>query len=170
MKLFPSKKYSLKTSLNADEVLQKLRSNLKPWAFIRFKFYLNDPEDCYEGKIIGNVFWFNRIDINKRRDILLQSGVILTKNNYTEILITIKYKKSHLLFGYIFTGIFGLFFLTVIIFLIVKEGFTSSLLIPLPILMVLMIFLVDSSLDIETDRAIKFLSTVLEVYSAELLV
>jgi hypothetical protein len=169
MKIFPSKKYILKTNMPIGEVLERLRKDLKPRRWIRLKYYLNDEKNNYEGKIFGNTFKFNRIEFNRTSLMPVVSGTIKMKDEHSHILVVIQYGKLQIVTVYTYIGIFALSFLAGLIIQLANLEFIPVLFAPLIFLIIgpLMFFFFRPDLNEEAKDAIEYLENIFETKATE---
>lgn len=97
-KFLPYENITYRTKLKEEEVINRLNNFVEPEKIFRFNFFGNGSSKSYEGDILGNKFYINRI-INYRNSFLPRiTGTVRTEVYET----TIKVKMRLSIFVVIF--------------------------------------------------------------------
>src|SRR5690554_2023809 len=131
MKIIPSDKIDMMTTLSIEEVREIIRSNILPKKVLKARYSLPENRETFEGTFEQDSFEIQRIVIGRNSFVPKIKGKIYPNINGTKLIAELKISPFVITFVILWTSLVILFFIIGIMLVIFKAENSLFLIIPL---------------------------------------
>lgn|SRR5690554_5588567 len=161
MKIIPSDKIDMTTTLSIEEVRKIVRNNILPKKVLKNRYKLPENREPFEGSFEQDCFEIQRIVIGRNSFVPEIKGKIYPNSNGTKLMANLKISSFVIAFLILWTSLVIFFFIIGIMLVTFKGKSPLFLIIPLG-MMLFMFVLMHLVFSREKDKTIKELKRLLK--------